>query len=101
MDTVDHVATDRWFVKRGVPHFMATYTAGEDVLTRALPVLTLAFLLSALAAIDLDWPRWGIALAVIGGLAVLLSAWALINTVRGRPRLDRPARVGRPKLVSS
>jgi len=89
-----HTDTERWFIKRGVPHFIASYTAREDVLTRATPFLVVVFLFSAASAADLDWPAWGIALAVIAGLGLLLSAWMIINRARGRPRLARPDSIG-------
>lgn len=87
--------TERWFIDRGVPHFIDSYNASEDVLTRTLPVLVLLFLFSSIGAIDLDWPAWGIVTASIGGLLILLAVWALINRMRGlRPLLRRPDRVG-------
>ena len=87
--------TERWFVGRGVPHFIDSYNASEDVLTRSLPVLVLLFLFSSISAIDLDWPAWGIVAASLGGLLILLAVWALINRLRGvRPLLRRPDRVG-------
>lgn len=86
-------------VKRGVPHFIESYSATEDVWTRAAPFLTLVFLLSSVAAIDLDWPTWGQVLAILGGLGVLLSAWMGINYLRDRPLLTRPAHIGRVELA--
>jgi len=88
-------STEWWFVDRGVPHFIASYNAREDVLTRALPVLILLFLFSSISAIDLDWPAWGIITASLAGLAILVAIWAGINKVRGiEPLLRRPDRVG-------
>ncbi|NND02850.1 MAG: hypothetical protein HKN91_08685 [Acidimicrobiia bacterium] len=94
MNNAMRADVERWFIRRGVPHFISGYSATDDVLTRALPVLVFAFLLSAVASIDLDWPWWGITLAIIGGLGVLLAAWAGLNTVRGRPRWALPDSVG-------
>jgi len=94
MDMMMRADVERWFVKRGVPHFINGYSATDDVLTRALPLLVLAFLFSAVAAIDLDWPWWGITLAIAGGLGVLLAAWAGLNTLRGRNRWALPDSVG-------
>ena len=83
--------TEKWFVDRGVPHFIESYNPNEDVLTRALPVLVLFFLFSSISAIDLDWPAWGIVTASLGGLVILLAVWAGINWLRGvRPLLRRP-----------
>lgn len=94
MDPQARIETERWFVKRGIPQFIAAYSAREDVLTRALPALTLAFLVSSISAIDLDWPWWGITLATAAGLAVLVVAWAGINTLRDRSRWALPDSVG-------
>ncbi len=87
--------TEKWFVDRGVPHFIDSYNASEDVLTRALPILVLLFLFSSISAIDLDWPAAGIVAASLTGLVILLGAWAAINRLRGlRPLLRRPDRIG-------
>ena len=32
---------ERWFIRRGLPHFIHNYNAAEDVFTRALPILSL------------------------------------------------------------
>jgi hypothetical protein len=87
-------AAEKWFVRRGVPHFIDGYSASEDVLTRAVPVLTLVFLFSAISAIDLDWPTWAMVVASGLGLAILVGAWILINRLRGRRRLAPPDRIG-------
>ena len=91
--------TEHWFVDRGVPHFIDSYNASEDVLTRALPALVLLFLFSSISAIDLDWPAWGIISASLAGLMILLGIWALINRMRGiRPLLRRPSPAAPSKL---
>lgn len=87
--------TEHWFIDRGVPHFIDSYSASEDVLTRALPFLILVFLFSSISAVDLDWPAWRIIGASLTGLLLLLLMWAGINRLRGiRPLLRRPERVG-------
>ena len=89
------IDTERWFVDRGVPHFIDSYNASEDVLTRTLPFLIVAFLFSSISAIDLDWPAWRIVGASLTGLLLLLAMWAGLNRVRGiHPLLRRPERVG-------
>ncbi|MEA2002967.1 MAG: hypothetical protein U9N84_13915 [Actinomycetota bacterium] len=93
-------ATERWFVSRGVPHFIAEYNATEDVLTRALPALTLAFLISSVSAIDLDWSGWAIGFAIVGGFAALIGAWAGINSLRGRRPLALPHSVGLVEVLT-
>ncbi|MDJ0662920.1 MAG: hypothetical protein QNJ75_00070 [Acidimicrobiia bacterium] len=95
MEEAAREQTEKWFVDRGVPHFIEAYNASEDVLTRALPILILFFLFSSISAIDLDWPAWEIVTASLAGLAILLGVWAGINRLRGlRPLLRRPDRVG-------
>jgi len=91
--------TERWFIMRGLPHFIEDYRATEDVFTRTLPVLTLIFFASILGALrpGLGWQaRLGGALLALG---VLLGAWMLVNWLRRRPLLARPARVGWGELV--
>lgn len=94
MDDRTRDEVERWFIKRGIPHFISGYSVTEDVLTRALPVLVVAFLLSSIAAIDLGWQWWAITLAIVGGLGLLIAAWAGLNTLRRRPRWALPDSVG-------
>jgi hypothetical protein len=86
--------TEAWFVTRGVPHFIAGYSAARDVLTRAVPLLTLVFVVEVLGAANFEWPWWGNVLAILGGLAILLATWAAVNALRHRPLLARPDHVG-------
>ncbi len=81
-----------------MPHFIIAYSASDDVLTRAVPALTLIFLFSAISAGDVDWPTWGIILASISGLVLLLGAWMLLNRLRDRPLLAPPDRIGRIEI---
>jgi hypothetical protein len=86
--------TEQWFVDRGVPHFIADYSASRDVLTRAVPLLTLILLFEVAGATKLDWPVWLNVVAAAGGLCLVLGVWAGANALRGRPLLARPGRVG-------
>lgn len=87
-------ATERWFLKRGLPHFIADYSPTRDVLTRAVPLLTLIFLFEVANAPNRDYPLWLSVLAVVTGLAILVGAWMLANRLRGRPLLARPETIG-------
>jgi hypothetical protein len=87
-------ATERWFLKRGLPHFIADYSPTEDVLTRAVPLLTLIFLFEVANAPSRDFPIWLDIVAVACGLAILLGAWMLTNRTRNRPLLARPESIG-------
>ncbi len=85
---------ERWFLRRGVPHFIHDYSATTDVLTRALPLLVLVFLAEVVGAVNEGWPLWANALSVLGGIALLVGGWAAANRLRGRAPLARPERVG-------
>jgi hypothetical protein len=87
-------ATERWFLKRGLPHFIADYSPTRDVLTRAVPLLVLIYLFEVANAPSRDFPIWLDVVAVASGLAILLGAWMLANRIRGRPLLARPVEVG-------
>ena len=42
-------ATEKWFIRRGLPMFVEDYSAGRDVWTRALPALATLFVLELFA----------------------------------------------------
>lgn len=86
--------TERWFLKRGLPHFIDEYSAARDVLTRAVPLLTLIFLFEVANAPSRDFPLWLDVVAVGVGFAILLGAWMIANRIRRRPLLARPTDVG-------
>lgn len=91
--------TERWFVKRGLPHFIDEYSATTDVWTRAAPFLTLVFF--AELAFSLDEEREGLEelLPLAGGLGIFLVAITAVNLFRGRSPLQRPEKVGTPELA--
>ena len=76
-------ATERWFVRRGVPHLIADYRASEDIFTRSLPVLGLVFLLELLGAANLEW-GWLVNLAALAAAVadrvVVMSSGRTIAT---------------------
>jgi hypothetical protein len=92
--------TERWFLRRGVPHLIAGYNAAEDVFTRALPLLTVIFLFSMVGALNDDFSTLENIGVAAGGFLLLLAIWAGVNWSRGvRPLLERPERVGRLELA--
>ncbi len=93
-------ATERWFLRRGTPHFIDRYRASEDVFTRTLPVLGFVVLVELLGAARLEWHWWQNALAVVGGVGVLVGAWAAINHLRDRPAFQAPDDVGVVELAA-
>ncbi len=93
-------ATERWFLRRGIPHFIDHYRATEDVFTRTLPVLLAVVLFEVIGATNLEWRWWQNTLALAGGAGVLVGAWAGLNRLRGRPAFQRPDDVGPIELVA-
>ena len=89
---------ERWFLSRGLPHFIEDYSASRDVFTRALPALILVLLLEMLGALNFAWPWWLNLVVGLGGFAALVTAWALVNRLRRRPAFARPDRVGAPEI---
>lgn len=92
-------AYERRFRRAGLPLFIEGYTATRDVFTRAWPLLALVFLGEMLGAIDLDWPLAVNVAAALGGLAILLGAFAAANRLRGRRALAPPEEIGRAELA--
>lgn len=90
---------ETWFVRRGIPHFIHQYSATEDIFTRAAWLLGLVFIVEIVGAANIDWPWWANSLALIGGAAILLGAFAGLNIARGRPPFARPQRIGTPEIA--
>lgn len=91
-DLIDQ--TERWFLRRGLPHFIFDYRAGDDVLTRALPTLLVVFVLGIFGAANLEWAWWQNLLALAAAAAGVVAIWAGVNRARGRRPLQLPDRVG-------
>ena len=97
---VRRAAIERWFIRRGVPHFIDDYSAGRDIFTRSIPALIVAYVLGGLTALDIyRWSAWRNVAVAFGILAMLLVAWAMANLIRRHPLLERPQRVGRSELA--
>ena len=95
----DRAEHERAFHRAGLPSFVAGRSAREDIWTRAVPVMGLAFFLEVLGAVDLDVALWVNLLFVAAGVAMMLVSLALINRLRGRPALVWPETIGAPELV--
>jgi hypothetical protein len=91
---------EREFRHAGLPLLAEDYRATEDVFTRAIPLLALVFVAEILGAVNLDWSAAANALALLGGVTLLLGAFGLLNVVRGRPFASIPTKVGVPELTA-
>ena len=92
-------ATERWFVRRGLPHAIEDYTATGDVFTRATPVLGAVFFLELFGSFDDRFQGWRQAAAFAGGLAIMVGAVMFVNRLRGRRPLQQPDDVGPIELA--
>jgi len=97
----DLVAVERWFVDRGVPHFIDSYDARSDIWTRAIPILLLAYLVGGFQALDIH--EWSLAKNIGAGaivIAVVIASWVIANLALRRPWFAIPRRVGWVELVA-
>ena len=99
-DDVRRIAElERGFRRDGLPNLILDFSAAEDVFTRAIPFLTLVFVLEMVNAADIG-AGWANVLFVLGGAVIMLGAFGVLNLARGRRFLSVPARVGAPELLA-
>lgn len=92
---------ERWLIRRGVPHFAVVYENRADALTRAIPILVVAYLLGGLNSLDLaEWSAGRNAMAAVVTIAVMVLGWSITNLALRRPFWSMPTRVGPPELVT-
>jgi hypothetical protein len=96
---VDLTAYERRFRRSGLPLFIEDYSATHDIFTRATPLFVLVFLAEMIGATSLDWTWWQNVLAALGGLALLIGGFGLLNRLRRRPFWSLPTRFGIPELA--
>ena len=92
--------TERWFVRRGLPHFIDDYSATQDIFTRAAGFLTFVFVLELANAGRADFSWWQNVLALVGAVAVTLGVLVGLNRRRGRPPFQRPDTIGVLELAA-
>ncbi len=98
-DAVVLRAVERWLLRRGLPHLIDGYGAREDVFTRSVGVLGFIALVEVVNAVRLDWRWWQNALALLGGAALLVGSFVVVNLVRDRQPFRRPDDVGPVELA--
>jgi hypothetical protein len=85
---------ERWFLGRGIPHFIEGYSVREDILTRAVPFLALVFVGEVFVTFGDRHRGWTQAATFIATLALLLGAAVVVNRIRGRRAFALPDDVG-------
>jgi hypothetical protein len=90
---------ERGFRRDGLPNLILDFSAAEDVFTRAIPFLTIVFVLEIVNAMDVE-KGWVNLLLALGGAAILVGAFGVLNVARGRRFLSVPTRVGPPELIA-
>lgn len=96
MATEELTEIERWFLARGIPHFIADYTSSTRVWTRALPFLLVTYLLGALPFTSDSWRDAAFEFAIT--ITCVLAAWVGLNVYRGQPFFSRPTRIGKVEL---
>ena len=91
---------ERWFIRRGVPHFIDDYAPTTDIWNRSLPMLGIAYVAGGLNALNLrDWSWQRNVVTAVVVVAVLIAGWAVINMARHRRPFVVPEVVGTPELA--
>lgn len=91
---------ERGFRRDGLPNLIVDLSVTEDIFTRASPFLALIFVIEIVNALDIEASWTTNLLLALGGAAVLLGGFGVLNVVRGRPFWSIPRRVGTPELVA-
>ena len=86
------------FRRAGLPTFIRGYSA-RQAFAKALPLLTLVFVLETLNALNLKFEFWVNVAFLASGIAVALVAVGLLNVGRGQPFLSAPRRIGIPEML--
>ncbi len=93
-------AVERWFIRRGLPHFVERKDSVWTIWSRAIPLLVVAYLLLGLNALDIyHWTWQRNVVAALFVLVVLVLTWIGSNLIRGLPALERPRQIGPVELA--
>ncbi len=92
-------ATERWFVKRGVPHLIANYEPSTRVWTRAKPFLIGVLVLEAMLPFSDRYTGASQGLVFLASLGIMLAAVVVFNRLRGRRMFDALDEVELPELA--
>ena len=89
---------ERSFRRAGLPTFIRGYSA-RQAFAKALPLLTVVFVLEILNALNFDFAFWTNVGFLAGGLAISLGIIGVLNLARGQAFLSIPRRVGPAEML--
>jgi hypothetical protein len=89
---------ERSFRRAGLPTFIRGYSA-RQAFAKALPLLTLVFVLEILNALNFDFGFWANVGFLAGGIGIALGIIGAINVARGQPFFSVPRRVGPAEMI--
>ena len=89
---------ERSFRRAGLPTFIRGYSA-RQAFAKALPLLTLVFVLEILNALNFDFGFWTNVGFLAGGIGISLGIIGMLNLSRGQAFLSVPKRVGLPEMI--
>ncbi len=89
---------ERSFRRAGLPTFIRGYSA-RQAFAKALPLLTVVFVLEILNALNFDFGFWANIGFLAGGIGISLGIIGMLNLSRGQPFLSVPKRVGLPEMI--
>ncbi len=89
---------ERGFRRAGLPTFLRDHSA-RRAFAKALPLLTLAFVLEILNALNFAFGFWANVGFLLAGIALALGILGLVNVARRQRFLSVPRRVGPPEMA--
>ena len=89
---------ERSFRRAGLPTFIRGYSA-RQAFAKALPLLTVVFVLEILNALNLEFPFWTNVGFLAGGIAISLGMIGMLNLARGQRFFSVPGRIGLAEML--
>jgi hypothetical protein len=98
--SVDQRVTEleRSFRRAGLPTFILGYSA-RHAFAKALPLLTLVFVLEILNALNFEFGFWTNIAFLAGGIGISLAVIGTLNVARDQPFVSVPRRVGPAEMA--
>lgn len=94
-DTADlRRRTERWFIRKGLPHLIDGYGATTGIMRRMIPGLVALFFLETNLVFGERFAGWAQAGVWCGSAGILVAGAVFANRLRGRRPFQLPDRVG-------